>query len=94
MKLGRLIKDSPAWKAKEVPSMMAIIKRKFDQNPALKDKLCRTKGHLYEATTHPTFGCGFTLAQCKSIRKTAVTAGNKLGEKLEELRDTYLADTN
>ena len=90
--LAKQIKDSPTWKAKEVPTMAEIIKRKFDQNLALKDKLCRTKGHLYEATTHPVFGCGFTLAKSKSIRKAAVAAGNKLGEKLEELRDSYIQD--
>ena len=90
--LSKLIKDSPAWKAKEVPTMAAINKRKYDQNPGLKDKLCRTKGHLYEATTHPIYGCGFTLAQSKNIRKNAITAGNKLGEKLEELRDSYFVD--
>ena len=92
MKLGKLIKDSPAWKTKEVPTMAAIIRRKFDQNPALKDKLCRTNGHLYEATLHPVYGCGFTLAQNNLIKKTNVTAGNKLGEKLEELRDSYTMD--
>ena len=74
--------------------MSAIVKRKFDQNPGLKDKLCRTKGHLYKATLHPVYGCGFTLAQSRSIKKAAVTTGNKLGEKLEELRDSYLADYN
>ena len=72
--------------------MAAIIKRKFDQNPALKDKLCRMKGHLYEATPHPVYGCGFTLAQSQMIKKATCTAGNKLGEKLEELRDSYISD--
>ena len=92
-KLSKLIKDSPEWK-KEVPTMACIIKRKFDQNPVLKAKLCPTKGHLYEATPHPTYGCGFTLAQSLLIKNTALTAGNKLGEKLEELRDSYTTDNN
>ena len=74
--------------------MAAIIKRKFDQNPNLKDKLCRTRGHLYKATLHPVYGCGFTLAQNHMINRANVTGGNKLGEKLEELRDSYISDGN
>ena len=38
-KLSKLIKDSPEWKKKEVPTMACIIKRKFNQNPVLKAKL-------------------------------------------------------
>ena len=95
-KLGRRVKESQVWKTKEVPTMAAIQKLKFDQNPHLKDKLCRVKGHIYEATTHAVYGCGFTLAQGDQINKTSVDAGtaeNKLGIELEKLRDSYTQDT-
>ena len=93
MKLGRKVNVSEEWKKKEVPTMAVVIKKKFDQNPQLKDKLCNVKGNIYEATMHPVFGCGFTLAQFKSIRKANVTAGNKLGDELGKLRDSYISDT-
>ena len=93
IRLSKLIKDTPEWKQKEVPTMAIIIRHKFDQNPHLKAKLCKTKGHLYEATTHKVFGCGFLPAQHTQIKKANVTAGNKLGEELERLRDDYNADT-
>ena len=93
-RLGRNIVGTKEWKENEVPTMAIINKKKFDQNPHLKDKLCKTKGNLYEATLHPIYGCGFTLAQNKSIKKTNVTAGNKLGDELVKLRDSYTANTN
>ena len=72
--------------------MAAILRLKFDQNPLLKAKLCKIKGKIYEATLHPVFGCGFTLAQSSQINAKTTTGGNKLGEELEKLRDSYLKD--
>ena len=92
MKLGKKVKESKEWKEKEIPTMAVIIRKKFDQNPHLKDKLMRTKGNIYEATLHPLYGCGFTLAQYKSIKKANINAGNKLGDELGKLRDSYIQD--
>ena len=94
-KLGRRVTETPEWKAKEVPTMAGIQRLKYDQNPHLKDKLCRIKGHIYEATKHVVYGCGFTLAQTDQINKANVNAGpagNQLGIELEKLRDSYLQD--
>ena len=93
MRLGKLVKESKEWKAKEVPTMAVILKKKFDQNPQLKDKLCKITGNFYEATLHPVYGCGFSLAQSKSIKKKNITSGNKLGEELGKLRDSYITNT-
>ena len=93
IRLSKMIKDTPEWKAKEVPTMAKILRFKFDQNQHLKDKLCQIKGHMYEATAHPVYGCGFSLAQHDQIRQNNTTAGNKLGEELDKLRDEYIADT-
>ena len=60
MKLGRRVTESPEWKTKEVPTMTGILRLKFDQNLHLKDKLCRIKGHIYEAMLHSVYGCWFT----------------------------------
>ena len=66
--------------------------KKYEQNPTLKRRLLQSKGHLYEATRNKTFGCGFTLVDSKKIRKENVQSGNKLGEILEELRDTHFVN--
>ena len=92
MKVGKCVTEFPEWKTKEVPTMAAILKMKFNQNLQLKDKLCKIKGHIYEATLHPVYGCGFTLAQSSQIKNDNVNAGNKLGEELEKLLDNYLKD--
>ena len=91
-RLSKLVKDTPEWKAKVVPTIAKILRFKFDQNQHLKDKLCRIKGHMYEATLHPVYGCGFTLAQHDQINKQNTTAGNKLGKELDKLRDEYIVD--
>ena len=93
MRLGKLVKESKEWKAKEVPTMAVILKKKFDQYPQLKDKLCKVTGNFSEATLHPLYGCGFSLAQSKSIKKKNITSSNKLGEELGKLRDSYVTDT-
>ena len=67
MKLGKRVTETDEWKKKEVPTMAVVIRKKFDQNPHLKDRLCRTKGNIYEATMHPIFGCGFSIPNCKKI---------------------------
>ena len=96
MKLGRKVKETKEWQEKEIPTMAVIIRKKLDQNPHLKDKLCRIQGNIYEATLHPLYGWGFTLAQHKSINnnKKNVTSGNKLGIELGKLRDLYIVNTN
>ena len=47
------------------------------------------QSHFYEATTNPTYGCGFMLSQCDQIYKENITAGNQLGLELEQTRDYF-----
>ena len=79
MRIANTLNESEEWKKDCVSYLRPILKPKFDQNPHLKAVLVGEKGHFYEATTHPVFGAGLTLAQSSQIGKTNVTAGNKLG---------------
>ena len=90
MRLGKKLGENAEWTKDCVTYLRPIIKAKFDQNPDLKAKLAAVKGHFYEATTHPVFGAGLTLAQSQHICKENITAGNKLGEELDLLRDYYV----
>ena len=90
MRLGNNLGENETWTNDCVTHLRPIIKAKYDQNPHLKAKLVAEKGHFYEATRHPVFGAGYTLAQSSQICKESVTAGNKLGEELDRLRDFYI----
>ena len=90
MNLGKKLGENEEWNKDCVTYLRPILKKKFDQNPELKRKLKESKGHLYEATTHPVFGAGLTLAQSNRINQQTTTAGNKLGLELEFLRDYYI----
>ena len=89
MRLGKKLGDNDEWNKDCVTYLRPIVKAKYDQNPQLKAKLMENKGHFYEATLHPVFGAGYTLAQCNLICKENVTAGNRLGQELDRLRDLY-----
>ena len=90
MGLASKLGDNEEWNRECVTHLKPILKAKFDQNPHLKAKLMAEKGHFYEATTHPVFGAGLTLAQSQQICKANVTTGNKPGDELELLRDFYI----
>ena len=90
MNLGKKLGENEEWKKDCITYLRPILKEKFDQNPELKRKLKASKGHLYEATTHPVFGAGLTLAQSTQICQQNTTAGNQLGIELERLRDYYI----
>ena len=64
---------------------------KFQQNPVLLGKLKNVKGHLYEATKTKRWGCGFTIAQHKSIKYGENPGDNLFGLILENIHDTALA---
>ena len=90
MRLEKKLDENDEWNKNCVTYLRPILKAKFDQNPHLKAKLTAEKGHFYEATTHPVFGAGITLAKSSLICKENVTTGNKMGEELENLRDQYI----
>ena len=90
MRLGNKLGDHEEWTRDCATYLRPIIKAKYDQNPHLKAKLIAEKGHFYEATLHPVFSAGYTLAQSKLICKENVTTGNKLGQELDNLRDFYI----
>ena len=69
MRMGKKLGDNEEWTKDCVTYLRPIIKAKYDQNPHLKAKLMAVKGHFYEATTHPVFGAGLTLAQSSRICK-------------------------
>ena len=92
MRLGRKLPTNDAWKQQELTVFADIHAKKYEQNPHLKEKLKKTKGHLYEATKHPVYGAGFTLTQRHLIKQENVKTGNKLGITLENLCDNYLKD--
>ena len=89
LRLGKLVQDTEETKQECKKYLADILVDKFGQNPALKAKLMANDGHFYEATTNPTYGCGFTLSQCDQIYKENITAGNQLGLELERTRDYF-----
>ena len=86
-RIGDAIRSSQSWDHIKLKVMRMIINLKFDQNPNIRDKLLKTKGNLYEATTDRFFGCGFSIAQHSRINSTSVTAQNHIGNLLREYRD-------
>ena len=92
MAIARALPESEEWSDKEEDICRELNKCKYEQNTHLKRRLLSTKGHLYEATKHRKFGCGFTLMENQQINKKNIRAGNKLGEILEFLRDHYFTD--
>ena len=78
------------WEQAKQKIMKKVIHLKFDQNPALKDKLLATKGFLYEATKGDSFLCGLSLPQAKDIDQASITKENQLGKILMEYRDENL----
>ena len=89
LRLGKLVQDTEETKQECKKYLADILVDKFGQNPALKAKLMANDGHFYEATTNPTYGCGFTLSQCDQIYKENITAGNQLGLELKRTRDYF-----
>ena len=94
MRLGNMLGENEEWKKDCVTHLRPILKAKMDQNPAIKAILMSEKGHFYEATTYQVFGAGLSLAQSNMICKENTTAGNKLGEELEDLREFYIRSEN
>ena len=79
--------DANSWNAKRDDVMRNIIKMKFDQNPALKDRIAKTKGHFYECTLNDYWACGYPISRTDHVSQAIVTDNNKLGKLLEEYRD-------
>ena len=72
MKLGKRVKTSKEYKQMGPTLLMNIHHAKFVRNPALHKKLIELKGNFYEATLHPVYSPGYTLAQCHLINKASV----------------------
>ena len=79
--------DANSWNAKREDVLRKIIKMKFDQNPALKDRIAKTKGHFYECTLNDYWACGYPISRTDHVSQAIVTNNNKLGKLLEEYRD-------
>ena len=94
MRTGKKIQVSNEYREQEPALLKDIHLAKFRQNPNLRNKLTKLKGHLYEATHHPVYGSGYSLAQKHLIKKENVRKGNKLGEALENIPDDFIKEEN
>ena len=94
MTIGRRIKTNDEYKATEPVLLQDIHLAKYTQHPELRAKLIKLKGNLYEATHHPVYGAGFSLAQRQHINKANVKGGNKLGLSLENIRSRLAEEDN
>ena len=94
MAIGNRIKTSEEYKANEPALLQQIHLAKFEQHPTLCNKLISLKGNLYEATHHPVYGAGCSLADRKRINKANVKGGNKLGLSLEVIRARFIEADN
>ena len=72
--------------------MAAGLRKKFDQNPVMKDKLIKLEGFIYEATRTDYWGAGFVLAQAATVKNDEIKGDNVLGEELVKLQDQYLSE--
>ena len=90
IRLAKQIEDPENWDQLRIPLMRKSIYLKYEQNPALRDKLVNTKGFLYEATFTDFWGCGMSIAQAEEISKDTIKKPNKHGELTAEYRDCYL----
>ena len=86
MRTGKKIQVSNEYRVQEPALLKDIHLAKF--------QLTKLKGHLYEATHHPVYGAGYSLAQKHLIKKENICKGNKLGEALENIRDDFIKEDN
>ena len=63
MHSGKKVKTSEVYRQTEPNLLQNIHKAKFDQHPNLRAKLIKLKSNMYEATHHPLYGAGYSLAQ-------------------------------
>ena len=78
MSIGKRIKTSEEYKTGEPVLLQDIHLAKNQQHPNLRAKLTNLKGNLYEATHHPIYGAGFSLAQRRHINKCEKYKNNVL----------------
>ena len=80
---------SEAWENKKFDVMYECLKRKFDQNPALRALLLKSGDlELVEATPDRLWGCGATLSS-NALRKRNWPGQNKHGQILMTVRQEY-----
>ena len=85
--VGGELGTSKEWEACKFDYMYICLKKKFDQNPALKELLLRTGDlELVEATPDRLWGCGATLSS-NVLRRHAWVGQNKHGQILMTVRE-------
>ena len=89
--VGKQIKLDKAHDAAVYELVVKAAVYKFQQNPALLEKLKTVKGHIYEATKTKRWGCGLTIAQHSMIKHGETPDENLFGKVLENIRDTAVA---
>ena len=87
--IGFDLGTSEEWEARKYDYMYICLKRKFDQNPALKTLLLSTGDmELVEATPDRLWGCGATLSS-NTIKKHNWPGQNKHGAILMTIREEF-----
>ena len=94
--MGDELGQSELWDTKKYDIMYVCLKRKFEQNPELKEMLLKTGTcELVEATPNRLWGCGATLSS-NLLQRHEWPGENRQGKTLmivrEELRQRTLKD--
>ena len=86
---GGELGTSEEWDAKQFEMMYLCLKRKFEQNAALKTMLMETGNlELVEATPDRTWGCGATLSS-NVLKRHDWPGENKHGKLLMIIREEF-----
>ena len=83
---GQKVALIPCWEEFKLPTMLAVVTAKFEQNPVLMDKLVRTGFAMLEEGNifHDNFWGDCRCEQCKDIK-----GQNHLGKILMQVRDDH-----
>ena len=81
-------KDTKEWLNCRVKVMTDLLRFKFQNNDACKQRLVESKGKkLYEATHDKFWATGLVLSRARDIKEAKFPGQNKLGEILEKVRE-------
>ena len=87
--VGNDLGTSDEWEARKYDYMYICLKKKFDQNPALKALLMSTGNmELVEATPDRLWGCGATLSS-NTLKRHTWPGQNKHGAILMTIREEF-----
>lgn len=88
--MARSITRDAEWNAKCDAVLAGIVRRKFDQNQNLKDKLMAYKGDRFiECTKCPKWGSGYFLEDAHKGETNLQGYKNRMGAILKNLREEY-----